>query len=204
MLFPSTLFISRLPVAIKDYLKELGHLSLDNNPDILVITDYTIENIRSINRFLSQKPYSHTTKVVYIANADLLNPESQNTLLKNLEEPGENCYFILTTAKPAALLPTIISRCHQIRLGFTPAVSPDQLLSFSGSTTQKLLLAETLAADKTSVLPYLEKQLSVYQQLLVSDPNSETALIINKIIKAIQMLNANVDPKAAVDFLLLS
>jgi hypothetical protein len=142
--------------------------------------------------------------VVYIANADLLNSESQNTLLKNLEEPGPGCYFILTTAKPSALLPTIISRCHQIRLGGAPAISSDKPLSFSGSLTQKLLLSETLTVDKTTVLPYLEQQLSVYQKLLVNNPSPDITLIINKIIKAVQMLNANVDPKAAVDFLLLS
>ena len=89
-------------------------------------------------------------------------------------------------------------------MGGAPAVSPDKPLSFSGSLSQKLLLSETLTADKTTVLPYLEQQLTIYQKLLVADPDPATALFINKIIKAVQMLNANVDPKAAVDFLLLS
>lgn len=204
MLFPSTLFISRTTVPIEKYLKELGHTTLENNPDILVINDYSIENIRTINKFLSQKPYSHSTKIVYIPNADLLHLESQNTLLKNLEEPGNNCYFILTTAKPSALLPTIISRCRQIRLTSANILSSDKPMPFSGSLSQKLSLSETLTADRTTVLPYLENQLSTYQKLLVANPNQETATIITKIIKAIQMLNANVDPRAAIDFLLLS
>jgi hypothetical protein len=204
MLFPSTLFISRQSVTIEPYLRDLGHSSLENNPDIMVITDYSVENIRSIAKFLSQKPYSHSSKIIYIPHADLLHPESQNTLLKNLEEPGLNCYFILTTSKPSALLPTIVSRCRQIRLSSPGSVSSDLPLSFSGSLVQKLSLSDTLTADKTAVLPFLEKQLSAYQQLLVSDPNPDTAAIITSIIKAIQMLNANVDPKAAVDFLLLS
>jgi hypothetical protein len=204
MLFPSTLFISREPISIDSYLRELGHATFENNPDILVITDYSVENVRTITKFLSQKPYSHSTKIIYIPHADLLKAESQNTLLKNLEEPGDNCYFILTTEKPSALLPTIISRCRQIRLISSETISSEQPLSFSGTLSQKLSLSETLTADKTTVLPFLENQLIIYQKLLVSNPVSETALIINKIIKAIQMLNANVDPKAAVDFLLLS
>jgi DNA polymerase III delta prime subunit len=204
MLFPSTLFISSNPVSVDGYLKDLGHLSLQNNPDIFVITDYSVENIRTIKKFLSQKPYSHSNKIVYIPNADLLNPESQNTLLKNLEEPGENNYFILTTAKPHALLSTVISRCHQIRLISPSSSSLNPPLSFSGSLSQKLTASESLTSDKTTILPYLEEQLLIYQQALVSSPNQETSLIITKIIKAIQMINANVDPKAAIDFLLLS
>lgn len=177
---------------------------MENNPDILVINDYTVENIRSINKFLSQKPYSHSSKIVYIPDCHLLNLESQNTLLKNLEEPGVNSYFILTTHRPAALLPTIISRCHRIRL--SPAVSPntDQPISYSGSISEKLLLSETITADKTKILSVVEGQLSIFQKLLIENPDPETAYIIKKIIKSIQMLNANVDPKAAVDFLLLS
>jgi len=204
MLFPSTLFISRSPVAIEPYLKKLGHLSIENNPDILVINDYTVENIRSINKFLSQKPYSHSSKIIYIPDCHLLNLESQNTLLKNLEEPGVNSYFILTTHRPAALLPTIISRCHRIRLSPVVSLNTDKPLPFSGSISEKLLLSETLAADKTKILSVVEGQLLIFQKLLVENPDPETAYIIKKIIKAIQMLNANVDPKAAVDFLLIS
>lgn len=204
MLFPSTLFISKTVVPIQEYLTELGHTTLENDPDIMVITDYGVENIRSINKFLSQKPYSHSSKIILIENADLLHQESQNTLLKNLEEPGENCYFILTTKKPSALLPTIISRCHQIRISSDETISNCKPISFSGTISQKLALSETICTDKTTVLPFLENQLSLYQKELVLDPSSSTAAIINKIVKAIQMLNANVDPKATVDFLLLS
>jgi hypothetical protein len=204
MLFPSTLFISPNPVSLDSYLQELGHTALENNPDIFIVSDYSVENIRSIKKFLSQKPYSHQCKIVYIPQADLLNSESQNTLLKNLEEPGENNYFFLTTAKPHALLPTVVSRCHQIRLSASSITPLQKPLVFSGSLVQKLALSESLVNDKSTVLAYFEDQLSIYQQKLISSPTTENSLIISKLIKAVQMLNANVDPKSTLDFLLLA
>lgn len=203
MLFPSTLIISSSPVLVDDYLHDLGHLTLQNNPDIFTVTDYSVENIRSIKKFLSQKPYSHQSKIVYIPDADLLNIESQNTLLKSLEEPGPENYFILTTGHLGSILPTIISRCQLIRI--SPSIlSSGEILHFPQKISECLSLSEVLCQDKTTVLPYLENQLCLYQQLLVSDPNPKYSLIIKKINKSIQMLSANIDPKNVLDFLLLS
>jgi len=55
-------------------------------------------------------------KIGIISDADCLNKQSQNAFLKTLEEPPRNCFFILNTGNPSALLPTIISRCHIISL----------------------------------------------------------------------------------------
>jgi len=202
--FPSTLFISPAPIQIEPYLSELDHQSLVNNPDIFIVSDYSIENIRTIKKFLSQKPFSHQSKIIYIPAADQLNFESQNTLLKNLEEPGDNNYFFLTTTKPQALLPTVISRCHQIRLISVSPGSDYVPLSFSGSLSQKLTLTESLVKDKNTVITYLEAQLSIYHHQLITSPSPENSQIITKLLKAIRMINANVDPKSTIDFLLLS
>ncbi len=55
-------------------------------------------------------------KVGVIHDADRMNDESQNALLKTLEEPPPQTLLILTTGNPAALLPTTRSRCQQISL----------------------------------------------------------------------------------------
>ncbi len=54
--------------------------------------------------------------------ADAMNAAAQNALLKTLEEPNPGTGFILVTARPKALLPTIRSRCLQVRL--TPVPTP--------------------------------------------------------------------------------
>lgn len=56
-------------------------------------------------------------KVFIIDEAELLAWESQNALLKALEEPPARTYLILITTRPDRLLPTIRSRCHHVRFG---------------------------------------------------------------------------------------
>ena len=46
-------------------------------------------------------------------------PYAANALLKTLEEPSEDSFILLTTSKPDALLPTITSRLHPIRIAST-------------------------------------------------------------------------------------
>ncbi len=55
-------------------------------------------------------------KVGIIHDADRMNSESQNALLKTLEEPPPETMIILTTGNPASLLPTTRSRCQHLRL----------------------------------------------------------------------------------------
>jgi DNA polymerase-3 subunit delta' len=55
-------------------------------------------------------------KIGVIFDADRMGPEAQNAFLKTLEEPPDKTILILATANPAALLPTIISRCHVVSI----------------------------------------------------------------------------------------
>lgn len=53
-------------------------------------------------------------KVFVIEQADLMNPQAQNALLKTLEEPAGRTLIVLLTDQPGALLPTIRSRCQLV------------------------------------------------------------------------------------------
>jgi len=77
-------------------------------------------------------------------------------------------------------------------------------LEISSDIKKNLAQSEKISKDKTQVLPFLEEQLKIYQQLLTKDPSAKNCLVTKKIIKAIQMINANVDPKSALDFIFLS
>ena len=66
--------------------------------------------------FYLSKISSAERKVGVIYEADRMNSEAQNALLKTLEEPPKESLIILVTAKPKALLPTTISRCHLLTL----------------------------------------------------------------------------------------
>jgi DNA polymerase-3 subunit delta' len=74
-----------------------------------------IEEIRRARSFVSLSPIVGPYKFVVINDAHLMTTEAQNALLKVLEEPNSSSILILVTANPNALLPTIISRCQEIR-----------------------------------------------------------------------------------------
>ena len=77
-----------------------------------------VDQMREIEREANFRPYEGAARVFLIEEADKLNEASSNALLKTLEEPPPTSHLILLTSRPAALLPTIRSRCQAIR--FSP------------------------------------------------------------------------------------
>lgn len=209
--FPSTLIIAkekeRINIKIEQICSELDHKLNQNNPDIFLIdqnSGWGIEQIRKISNFLSQKPFSHQSKIIIILESQNLNIESQNALLKILEEPGQDNYIILVTNKIKSILPTIISRCQTIKIISQSKKNNIQKIKITGNIQKDLSLSETLGKNKDEILPLLENELHFLQQDLVKNPNKKTSDLIEKIIKATQMINANVDPRNALDFIFLS
>jgi DNA polymerase III subunit delta' len=73
-----------------------------------------INSIREIKKFVTTTLEEVAYRFIFILNADLMNDQAQNALLKNLEEPPEGIIFILITSEKESLLQTIQSRCWQI------------------------------------------------------------------------------------------
>ena len=73
-----------------------------------------ISSIRDIKKFLSLNYDDVKYRVILVSQAHLMNEESQNALLKNLEEPPDGVIFILCTPYPEKLRETIRSRCWKI------------------------------------------------------------------------------------------
>ncbi|MCR4413510.1 MAG: DNA polymerase III subunit delta' [Thermoguttaceae bacterium] len=85
---------------------------------------------------LGMKPLMGRRKVAIIDDADYLNEEGANSLLKTLEEPPPRSVLILVGTSPAKQLPTIRSRCQLVRFHPLPP-----------ETVAQLLLAQGLVAD---------------------------------------------------------
>jgi DNA polymerase-3 subunit delta' len=71
-------------------------------------------------------PIAGERRVVLIEHADIANEQTQNALLKALEEPTDRHVYILVADEAARLLPTIRSRCQALRIG---PVAHDALVS---------------------------------------------------------------------------
>lgn len=74
------------------------------------------ENVRDLHRFLGLSAADGGRRVVIIDAADEMNVQAANALLKMLEEPPARTTFLLVSHQPAGLLPTIRSRCRDLRL----------------------------------------------------------------------------------------
>ena len=71
---------------------------------------------RNVNDFLNMTPSLAKNKVAVITNGHTMNDESQNALLKSLEEPSPNTFIIILTNRHKSLLNTIYSRCQVINV----------------------------------------------------------------------------------------
>lgn len=199
MTFPSTLIIGTDYISL---LETLGHLPLQN-PDLFIIDEnsgYKIESIRLINNFLQQLPYSHQNKIVLIKNIENLEIAAQNTLLKNLEEPGSNNYFILTTQNQTKILPTIISRCHLViqKKGIQPT-----LQNLPTPTDIKSALQISSTVEKNNIKDTLLNELNNLQSKLIKNPTPKLSQKIGILLKSLEFIDSNLDPRLALDYYLL-
>lgn len=88
--------------------------------------DIGIDQIRSI--MSSTRTHILRRRIIIIRTADNMTEESQNALLKIVEEPLKNLYFILESQSEQYILPTLRSRCQVLTLHRTSALQDNSLL----------------------------------------------------------------------------
>lgn len=79
--------------------------------------DIRIEQIRALAGFVEIASHRGGAKVVLITPAEAMNGAAANALLKTLEEPPPNTYFIMVSSRSYRLPPTVRSRCRQVPIG---------------------------------------------------------------------------------------
>lgn len=81
-----------------------------------------IEEIRTVEDALQYAPFESENRIVYFRDAAAMTVQTQNALLKNIEEPPARTFFFLAVNKRNSLLPTILSRSVSI---FVPAANTE-------------------------------------------------------------------------------
>ena len=96
-----------------------------NHADLHLITteerQLKIDAVRSAERELRLRPVEGDIKVLLIDDAHRMNVQSQNALLKTLEEPPGQTHIVLTTPRLKNILPTVVSRCQRVAFRSLPA-----------------------------------------------------------------------------------
>lgn len=93
-----------------------------NHPDIITLTHnkdglITVDEVREqLVNDISIKPYNSPWKIYLVPDAEMMNEQAQNAILKTIEEPPEYAVILLLTNNVESLLPTIRSRCVRLDL----------------------------------------------------------------------------------------
>jgi DNA polymerase-3 subunit delta' len=176
------------------------------HPDVLIVEPgdsgtIKIDQVREIVDRAAYRPFEGRRRVVIVDTADALVPAAQNALLKTLEEPPGASVFVLVTARPDVLLPTVRSRC--IRLSFAAgSIAPAEddarevarrvlAHAASGADARRIdgakeILANTggsAAADRDQVKSHLAAMASLLRDMAAISARANDAVLANADMK---------------------
>jgi len=129
--------------SLEDSLDELasiaaGHASAAKLVDLILKDSYKLESegvaeIIPIGQLRRAAAWSHLApvgraKLLILENADRMQDEARNSMLKILEEPPASLYCVLTSSRPGSLLPTILSRLRPYRFFARDAASEREVI----------------------------------------------------------------------------
>ena len=91
---------------------------------------HLVDEIRSrVISAAAYRPFEGDHRVFVIEDAEAMAEESQNALLKTLEEPAPFAHLLLLSSEPAAILETVRSRCQNVRFNALPLAAVEARLA---------------------------------------------------------------------------
>ncbi len=164
-----------------------------NHPDLLEIfpqgASVKIEQIRDMQKYVGYRAYQGCYQICIINAADTMTLQAANCLLKTLEEPPGKVVFVLLTANPSALLPTVLSRCQQVQFQREKPQDTDEYqreaweslkIMREAGPLEALELAEKYAKlNRDDVCKHLEVTALLVRDVLVWKETGNTNLIAN-------------------------
>ena len=150
------------------------------HPDVHLVapekSTIKVDQIRDLVGRLGMASYEGGKKIAIIERADSMNESAQNALLKTLENPTGDTVFFLLTDTPGALLPTIVSRCLQLRFRCLETEECAAVLTARGMDAQHARLLAALAQGSVG-------------RALEIDGDGEYLALRSRVIDALEGLN---------------
>jgi DNA polymerase III subunit delta' len=155
-----------------------GLLDPSPHPDLVWLAptgaQHMVEEVRErVIRAAAYRPFEGGKRVFVVEAAEAMRDESQNALLKTLEEPPEFVHLILLSSDGEGLLETVASRCQTIEFTPLPAEVLERELAAEGASPDEATAAARLAAGD------LERA-----RLLLSDPGRRLRGEVEKCVTA--------------------
>ncbi len=131
--------------------------------------EITVDEVRRMKSFFNFAAADGGRRVAIVDCADELNTNAANALLKLLEEPPTGVTLLLISHQPARLLPTIRSRCRELRLGTLGADDMARALRNAGDEADAPAALAELSAGSVGEAIRLSNLdgLALYTQLIV-------------------------------------
>jgi DNA polymerase-3 subunit delta' len=156
----------------------------------------SIEDIRQMISEASYAPIEGRQKFFLIFNIETMRGEATNALLKTLEEPPEYVQFFLTSSNMEAILPTIRSRCQNIRMPVLTDAALKAILQQQGGTANLPQIEEVIKiaqGNYLSAAELLQENIRELQSLTIEflrQAFRADAIEINKLSKQISDLRS--------------
>jgi DNA polymerase-3 subunit delta' len=122
------------------------------HPDLVWLApsgaQHMVEEVRErVIRASAYRPFEGGSRVFVVEAAEAMRDESQNALLKTLEEPPDFVHLILLSSEPGALLETVASRCQPVDFAPLPVEALEAELGGAGEAAEVAAAARLAAGD---------------------------------------------------------
>jgi DNA polymerase-3 subunit delta' len=163
-----------------------------------------VEEIRQMRDDAAVKPYASARKIYIVEDAELMNTQAQNALLKTLEEPPAYVVIILIADGTSRFLPTVMSRCITLHMKQVPEETMIRfLMKERGISEEKARLCASFAvgnlgrAVKIADDPDFDNQRKDAEQILAGITEMSFTDIVNIANDIFPKKKAGADENAA-------
>ena len=131
-----------LEVGQEEEMPASGAADDEAGPSKKASRQISVEKVRTLTDFVTLTSHRGGVKVICIIPAEAMHPSAANAVLKVLEEPPGDTYFLLVSHQPERLLPTIRSRCFHLPFALPDAEPALDWLKGQGIEQGALALAQ--------------------------------------------------------------